>query len=136
MIKQDIRLERANGWKVAFFYSVTHYEVEEIMHSLEEAGARGENLELAYENLTSGNVNTGLCYSGDGQSVLVISVASSASQFFNSIVHELHHLSSHIAERLDYDLMGEEICYLSGEIAEKMFPVAKKFLCEYCRYGF
>ena len=67
------------------------------------------------------------------KSVIVISVASSASQFVNSMFHEVHHLSCHIADQLGYDLMGEDVCYLSGEIAEKMFPVASKFMCEHCR---
>lgn len=133
MIRQTIHLERAYGWKVICYYSVTHYEIEEIMHSLEEAGASDDNLHTAYENLSSGNSNTGLCFSGEGNSVLVISVASSASQFANSLFHEVHHLCSHIAESLGYDLMGEDVCYLAGEIAEKMFPIAKKFLCEHCR---
>ncbi len=133
MIRQYIRLERANGWKITCFYAVTHYEVEEIMRSLESAGAGEDSLQTAYENLSSGSKNTGLCYSGNGMSVLVISVASSASEFCNSLFHEVHHLSTHIAESLGYDLMGEDVCYLAGEIAEEMFPVAKEFLCEHCR---
>ena len=28
---------------------------------------------------------------------------------------------------------GEEAQYLSGYVGQKMFPVAKKFLCEHCR---
>ncbi len=132
MIKQRIYLDKER-WEVTVYYAVTHYEVEEIMSELVRVGCTGKNLDLAYENISSGNPNTGLCFSGDCQSVLVISVASSASQFCNSMFHEVYHLSSHIAERLGYDLMGEEVCYLSGEIAEKMFPVAKNFLCEHCR---
>ncbi len=133
MIKQEIYLERARGWEVIAFYAVTHYEVDEIMRSLEDAGAKGRNLQTAYENLSSGKSNTGLCFSGEGKSVIVISVASSASQFVNSMFHEVHHLSCHIADQLGYDLMGEDVCYLSGEIAEKMYPIASKFMCEHCR---
>jgi len=134
MIRQRIYLEKEK-WEVTVYYAVTHYEVEEIMSELARIGCTGKNLESAYENIASGVPNTGLCYSGDGQSVLVISVASSASQFCNSMFHEIHHLSSHIADKLGYDLIGEEVCYVSGEIAEEMFPVAKKFLCEHCREG-
>ena len=31
------------------------------------------------------------------------------------------------------DPYGEEAQYLSGYVGQKMFPVAKKFLCEHCR---
>ena len=99
MIKQEIYLERAHGGRVTCYYAVTHYEVEEIMQRLIDIGCEGENLQTAYDNLSSGNLNTGLCYSGDGESVLVISCASSPAQFLNSLVHELHHLASHIASR-------------------------------------
>lgn len=133
MIRQTIYLERAHGWKVTAFYAVTHYEVEEIMAKLIDAGCKGEHLQAAYENLSSGNLNTGLCYSGDGESVLVISCATSHAQFLNSLVHELHHMASHIASALGYDQKGEEVCYIGGETAEQMYPVAKKFLCEHCR---
>lgn len=133
MIRQTIYLERAHGWKVTCYYAVTHYEVEEIMHTLAEAGADDKSLERAYDNLSSGNLNTGLCYSGKGESVLVISCASSPAQFLNSLVHELHHLASHIASALGYDHKGEETCYIAGETAEKIYKVASKFLCEHCR---
>ena len=133
MIRQQFQLDRAGGWRVTCFYAVTHYEVDEIMHTLAEAGADDKSLNRAYENLSSGNLNTGLCYSGNGESVLVISIASSPDQFLNSLVHELHHLASHIASALGYDQKGEEACYIAGETAERMYKVANKFLCEHCR---
>lgn len=133
MIRQTIYLERAGGWRVTCFYAVTHYEVEEILRTLAEAGADDKSLERAYENLSSGNLNTGLCYSGDGESVLVISVASCGEQFCNSIFHEVSHLSCHIATALGIDLRGEEVCYLAGEIGQKMHPIIAHYLCEDCR---
>lgn len=133
MIRQTIHLKRAHGWKVTCYYAVTHYEVDEIMNQLVNAGCDGENLQTAYDNLSTGSFNTGLCYSGNGESVLVISCASSPAQFFNSLVHELHHLASHIASALGYSQKGEEACYIAGETAERMYPVANKFLCEHCR---
>ncbi len=133
MIRQTIYLERAHGWKVTAFYAVTHYEMEEIMQALTSAGADESSLDRAYENLSSDNLNTGLCYSGNGESVLVISCVTSPAQFLNSLVHELHHLASHIASALGYDQKGEEVCYIGGETAKQMYPVASKFLCEHCR---
>lgn len=115
------------------FYAVTHYEVEEILRTMERAEASKEDLGRAYENLSSGNLNTGLCYSGDCESVLVVSCATSPGQLLNSIFHESHHASSQIANALGWDLMGEEVCYLSGEIGQQMYPVVSRYLCEHCR---
>jgi hypothetical protein len=133
MIRQNIYLERAHGWRVTCYFAVTHYEVEEIMQRLIEAGCEGDNLQTAYDNLCSDSLNTGLCYSGNGESVLVVSCATSPSQLLNSIFHESHHLSSMIAKALGWDLMGEEVCYLSGEIGQQMHPVVSHYLCGHCR---
>ncbi len=133
MIRQTLQLGRAGNWEVTAYFAVTHYEVEEIMTTLERVGCKGRNLATAYENLSSGNFNTGLCFSGDGESVLVISVASSGQQFANSVFHEVHHLASQIAQDLGWDLMGEGVCYLAGEIGQKMHPVIAHYLCEDCR---
>ncbi len=135
MIRQYLQLDHASGWRVTCYYAVTHYEVDEIMQRLEEAGAKSDNLQRAYENLSSGNPNTGLCYSGDGESVLVISVASSARQFADSLCHEQHHLANQIGNALGWDLLGEDVCYLAGEIGRKMSEVATRFLCEHCRHN-
>jgi len=133
MIRQDIRIGRI-GWSIRIYYAVTHYEVDEIMESLEGAGCHGEDLERAYRNLSSGKMNTGICHTGDHCSVLVISVTSSADQFMDSLVHELHHLATQIATRTKMSLTGEGVCYLAGRIAKEMHPVARRFLCERCRH--
>lgn len=133
MIRQRFRLTEPYDWDVTCYYAVTHYEIEEILNSMREAGANNESLDRAYENLSAGNMNTGLCYSGKHRSVLVISVASSSKQFANSIFHEVHHLATQIATAMGYDLKGEEVCYLAGEIAENMYPIACHYLCQCCR---
>lgn len=131
MIRQEIYLPKED-WTITAYYAVTHLDMEEIMQSLERAGCHGRNLKTAYENLSSGNRDTGLCFSGKNTSVLVLSVTSSKPQFMNSLVHELHHLASHIATAVGYNLTEEDVCYLAGEIAEKMYPVVGRYLCQNC----
>lgn len=128
MIKQSFILDRANGWKVTCFYAVTHYDAEEIIKELYASGASERDIEKAYSNISSGRMNIGLCYSGENSSVLVVSVSSSPAQFFNTLFHEVHHLSSHIAMKLGYDLEGEFVCYLAGDIAENMCQVVLDLL--------
>uniref|UniRef100_A0AAU8AUL1 Uncharacterized protein n=1 Tax=Dulem virus 40 TaxID=3145758 RepID=A0AAU8AUL1_9CAUD len=133
MIRQTIYLERAHGWRVTCYYAVTHYEVEEIMAKLIEIGCHGKKLQDAYDNLSSGNPNSGICYSGYGESVWVVTVTTDVDEFADSLDHEKHHLAVHIADILGWDLRGEEVCYLAGEIGRKMRKVSSKFLCEHCR---
>ena len=88
-----------------------------------------------YRNLESGNLNTGITYSNFGRrdTVMVISRTSSPAEFLNSWEHEKKHLARHIEQTYGIDPFGEEAAYLEGTIAQKMFPVAKKFICEQCR---
>lgn len=134
MIVQDFYIERYD-WHVRVFYSVTTYWVWPIIKELRRIGCVGEKLETAYRNLSSGNLNTGLTYSNfeRRETVMVIAKTSSPEQFQNSFDHEKGHLCRHISQTFGIDPYGEEEQYLQGYIGQKMFPVAKKFLCECCR---
>ena len=39
----------------------------------------------------------------------------------------------HIGEYLKMDIFGEEFRYLTGAIGQKMFKIAKRFMCDHCR---
>lgn len=134
MIRQRIYLPAIEWW-VDAYYAVTRLNVGEVMRSLERAGCAGRNLRSAWENLSAGRLDTGLCFTGDGMSVYVVSLTSSGGELANSLVHELHHLASQIGHALGYDLMGEDVCYLAGEIAREMYEVVGAYLCEGCRKG-
>lgn len=71
---------------------------------------------------------------------MVIGINSSAEEFMNSFCHERKHLEMHIAKTFNLNPWGEEVAYLSGKIGQKMYRIAKKFLCEHCRkhliYGY
>ena len=79
--------------------------------------------------------NVGLTYSNFSHrySIVVLGITTSAEEFQNTFDHEKGHLAMHIAESLKIDLYGEEFQYLTGEIGQKMFKVAKRFLCNHCR---
>lgn len=85
--------------------------------------------------LRTGEYNTGLTYSNRKCqcSVVVIGLTTSPEQFQNTFDHEKGHLAMHIGNALDIDVFGEEYQYLTGAIGQKMFKIAKRFLCEHCR---
>lgn len=133
MITQDFYLPRY-GWHVRVYYAVTTYWRDRILHDLQRIGCRGDQLERARRNLTDGFRNTGLTYTNfeDGETVMVISLTSSPAEFLNSWEHEKKHLARHVEQAFGIDPYSEEAAYLEGGIAQKMFPVAKNFLCEHC----
>lgn len=132
MIHQRIILEKYGDWVVDVFYGVTHYDVDKVMIKLHEIGCNGSFARQAYENLSSGELNNGLTYSNyrNNQSVMAIGVADSAEQVINTLTHEQMHLATHIGKTYGMDMCGEEVCYLVGTIAQKMFPVSRQLLCD------
>lgn len=134
MMVQDFVLERYD-WHVRVYYAVTTYWSGRILRDLRRIGCRGRNLERAERNLDASRMDTGLTYShfGQGETVMVLSMASSPAEFLNSWLHEMRHLTRHIEQANGIDPYGEEAAYLAGSVGQKMFPVARKFICEHCR---
>lgn len=135
MIRQTIVLEEYDNWTIYAYYATSQYYVDEIMERLWEIGVDGKHARQAFDNLSSGKVNTGLCYSNyaSRKSVLVIALTSSPAEFINSWHHELEHLEGHIGKVFGLDPTGEEIAYLSGDIAMEMYPKIKHLICDCCR---
>lgn len=135
MIRQTIYLDTYDIL-VHAYYATTQYYVEEILDRLYEIGCRGHNLRRAEENLASGKLNTGLTYYSPQhrEAVMVIALTSSAAEFFNSLMHELSHLTAYIAKDNGISFTGEEVAYLEGDLAREIFPKTKPLLCDCCRH--
>jgi hypothetical protein len=105
------------------------------METLFYAGINSKNAKQAYDNLTKGDLNTGLCYSNYAkrESVMVISKASSASELFNSCIHEFAHLAGHIAKADGLDESGEHVAYCVGELAHDVWGYIGHLMCDCCR---
>ena len=69
----------------------------------------------------------------DKSAIVVIGLTTSAEEFQNTFDHEKGHLAMHISSALKIKPYGEEYQYLTGEIGQSMFKIAKRFLCDDCR---
>lgn len=130
MIRQKIYLPKYD-WTVYCYYAVSTYYVDEIMERLYEIGADANKAEQAYDNLSAGDLDTGLCYSNYNlrKSVMVVGKASSPAEFFNSLVHENRHLTSHIAKTFNLPSTGEDVAYIAGNISREIYPKVCHLLC-------
>lgn len=129
MIKQRFILDNYD-WDITVYYSVHGYYVDDIMEHLRLLGMSKPRLDKAYDNLSSGELDRGLTYVSKGKAVCVIGKASSASEYANSIQHEIMHLAIFIAIAEGIPLDSEEVCYIGGEIAKKMHPKTKLLTSE------
>lgn len=134
MIRQRIYYKPFD-WRLFVYYIVTEPDAEEIMERLEGVGCKGQNLASAYDNLTSGRLDTGLTYSNQSsrESVVVIAKTSTALEFLLSLTHEMGHCACHIAESCDIPLGGEEVRYISDGLLERTWPISRELLCDCCR---
>ena len=131
MIRQEFHISKLD-WRVYAYYAVNGYYADEILSRMKQIGCSEKMLLEAGENMTSGNMDTGVTYSNHvyRSTVMVIGVSSSDRQFFNSLLHELRHLEDDLGNMNGIGLDGEEIAYLSGYIAERVFDYVKLFLCD------
>lgn len=133
MLTQDIYLKDYD-WKVIIYYHISCYYINEILELLKEMGCSEAHIQDAYDNMKDCKLNTGITYSNKDTktSLIVISKTSEPAQFMNSLIHEQHHLISHIEDAYSINPLSEESAYLAGYVAELMYPKAKRFLCKCC----
>lgn len=134
MIRQVITLHKYD-WIIYAYYAVSTYYIDDIMEHLWQVGVDAKNAQRAYNNLSSGDLNTGLCYSNkkNRETVLVVAKTSSAGEFLNSLTHEASHACVHIASATGVDLISEDYAYMVGDLCGEMYPKVKQLLCEHCR---
>ena len=122
-------------WTVHVFFGDGVESVDDIMEQLFYSGIESDNARQAYENLRSEEINSGLCYSNHNnrESVIVIGKTSSASEAFNSTLHEFAHLAAHIAKADGLDNSGEHIAYTIGELAHDLWQYIKPYMCDCCK---
>ena len=134
MIRVDVHIPKWD-YEVSCFFAVTEYWVADIMEELFYLQIDAENARRAYDNLNSGDLDTGLWFANPRQrkAIIVVAKASSAAEFINSVSHENHHLASYVAKQFDLDPTGEEVAYFAGELMKEQFPYIKHLMCDCCR---
>ena len=134
MIKQEFIVDKVY-WKVYVYYDVTSKDTIKIITKLQELKLPKSYITSAYTTLISNKLNQGLTETNSKlkESIIVFTKTTNASQFVNSFVHEIGHLSNHIARTYNLNLNGEEIQYIAGDIAQQMFKRCHTLMCNYCR---
>ena len=135
MIRQKIVLPDYANWEIMAYYATSRYAVDEIMEQLWLIGIDADNARRAFDNLTNGDLDTGLCYSNYSlrKSVIVVALATTASEFMNSLTHEFAHACIHISTALGIDKQSEDFAYMMGDLCQMAFNQVSELLCEHYR---
>lgn len=135
MITRDIYIL---GWKIHWCFFTSDRNKEEVIDLLEGLNAENILLSRIYDNKYLDGYDYGFTYSNMSkhESVVVIGQTTSGHEFLNTFIHELHHLTIHIAETLNIELGAEETAYLAGDIAMEVADIVCKYSCNSCRNKF
>lgn len=102
------------GWTLDAFFDVRESDASSVISKLDSLGCDEESHAAARR--TIGKLNCGLTYSmrNERHSFMVVSRSTCASEFFNTLVHELNHVCSSIEAECGINPHSEEASYLMG----------------------
>lgn len=131
MIVQHVYLKRYD-WSIIAFFTSDHSSDEEILEFMEIIDCSEEEIDSIAELMKPTSKDCGFTYSDyiDKNTIIYIGPTSSVDEFQNTFDHEKGHAAIHIATYYDIDPYGEEYQYLAGEIGQRLFDVAKLFICQ------
>lgn len=111
-----ISINIQNKWQCYFF--VNKKELTLLLQYLRKIHCDYEDLENAKEILNS--INSGVTFTNFRFKtfIVVISDATNREQWFNTLVHELKHVQSHICEYYNISESGEQAAYLIGYLMQ------------------
>lgn len=131
MIVQHVYLKRYD-WSIIAFFTSDHSSDEEILEFMEIIGCSEKEIDSIADIMRPQQKDCGFTYSDyvDKNTIIYMGPTSSVDEFQNTFDHEKGHAAVHIATYYDIDPYGEEYQYLAGEIGQRLFDVAKLFICQ------
>ncbi len=128
-------LLRSCGWYVAVFHEATSDDAGLIAECLTADDFSERAVEAVAERVCGLQTNGGFTYTlaPECVSVVVTARTTTADEFANTYDHEKGHLVRHIAKSCRMEPYSEREQYLAGEVAQRMFPHARRYLCDHCR---
>ena len=138
MKEQGFYIEKVipSKWWVMVYADVkTESDLEQVYGAILAAGAGNRKAANAVTVLSE--PNTGYIYSNLERqfSLIAVAHATNYAEMFNSVNHEINHLTAHVCEWFMYQTGTEKSAYIQGEISEKMYPIVAMSICPKCNCG-
>lgn len=107
-------------WGIVVLYDFDLMDYDELAATMESFGMRERNINHALRILS--NFNTGMAVSKETlrMSAIFISNATSASEWWNTALHELKHVADAIIDYYGVDWDGEDAAYLTGYLTKEL----------------
>ena len=129
MIQQGFSVGERD-WYVMCAYDIrTKRDLMETRRTLLAAGCDESSAGEAVSVLSGWNKGYTFTNFRDHLTIVCVSKATSAEQLYDTVQHELKHVTEHLSEHYGVDQRGETAAYLQGELARKMFPAVSLLVC-------
>lgn len=131
MIRKEIHIEQYR-WHLYAYLAAAPEDADEILTMVEEIGIDAQELMKAERHLRYSACDGGMTYSSlaDRTSVMVVGVSTSDAEALNTFSHELRHLADDISLACNIPSRGEEVAYLTGDIALALAASLLHIVCD------
>jgi len=124
MTAQHLSIE--GYWNVTVLYDVWPVDLTEVARLFHRAGASQKMIDEATDNLSGWNAGYTLTAMGWRESIVCIGRATSLREFLNTVIHEVDHVQTHVAEYYGVELGTEQAAYLQGYIGGRLLEFVIK----------
>ena len=118
MTTQHLSIE--GYWTVTVVYDVWPSDLQEVARLMRRVGASQKMIDEATDNLSGWNAGYTLTAFGWQESIVFIGRATSLREFLNTVIHEVDHIQTHVAEYYGVRLGSEQAAYLQGYIGGRL----------------
>lgn len=131
MIKARVYLKEYD-WTIYAHFAVDKTNIEEIFDKLIQYGSSYHQAQDACAVIEEDKPNYGITYSNHilKTTILVISKSTSAKEFIDTFVHEVSHIQRHIIKTYHLDSDSEQVCYMIGTIAKRLYTKCSRLFCD------
>lgn len=133
MIKQGFSIGDRDWYIMAYYDIKTDKDYDEVEEVLIAGGQKPAYAQKVVTELM--HPNTGYTYTkfGEHLSIVLVSHATSFEQMYDTVQHELKHVTEHLSSYYRVDPKGEKAAYLQGEIARNMYKAVAIAVCPNCQ---
>lgn len=119
-----------DDWGILLVYDYDYRDFDRILSMLRAFGLHDHRVQAAMSVLSKLDTGMTLTIPSDLMSVLFISEATSDEEWFNTLIHEVKHVTEHISEFYQVEPTSEPAAYLQGEIGRQLFPMIMRKMCK------
>ena len=135
MVRQGFHIGERDWWVMCYYDIRNPKDFDEVEEALLSVGKEMGDVEKDLFELSGWNAGMTLTDFDGHYSLVFIGKATSPEEMYDTIQHELKHLTEHIGEYYGLDPKGEKSAYLQGELGRQMFPAAAIVICPNCRHS-